>query len=444
LKLFRILVPQDETSGFILRGSMLSVALRLAGVVLGYLSHVVISRLLGVHGYGIYVIAISYALVLTLPARLGFDQSPLRYATVYLEAGQPGRLRGFIRVAVSTVTLASIVIGVAFVLIGSAAHAAEFAVLVAAGFLVLPQALLGVLSVIVRSSRRVFASQFYDQMLRPALQIILLLSFTLVARRRLQPSDALFITTLATFAALAALVFHFRRIFAPARRSPPDYGATRQWFALSLPLLIITFAQELLNQVEIILLGYLGDARQAALFSAAWRLASLVMLALGTFGIICGPVVASAFHRRDFVELNRVVQFGARLTTVSGALAILLLVIAGKLLLSLFGPGFDAAYPTLLVLLVGGGVNAYTGIVAYLLTMTGRERTAVAIFCFALSLSIGLNLLLIPSFGSLGAAIASSAALSAWNLAMAVYVRRALGIDATALARPPRAGRHPV
>jgi O-antigen/teichoic acid export membrane protein len=48
-----------------------------------------------------------------------------------------------------------------------------------------------------------------------------------------------------------------------------------------------------------------------------------------------------------------------------------------------------------------------------------------------------LNLLLIPKFGALGAAIASSTALSAWNLAMMFYVRRKLGLDATALGRAP-------
>jgi hypothetical protein len=39
-----------------------------------------------------------------------------------------------------------------------------------------------------------------------------------------------------------------------------------------------------------------------------------------------------------------------------------------------------------------------------------------------------------------GAAIASSSATAAWNLAMLVYVRRTLGIDASALALPIRAG----
>jgi O-antigen/teichoic acid export membrane protein len=432
-----VLALPGGTAGFVLRGSLLSIALRVAGVLIGYASHVIISRLLGVHGYGIYVIGLSWALVLTLPARMGFDQSPLRYATVYRETGQNASLHAFIRVAIGSVTLASIAIGSLFVLVGTAVGAGQLSVIIGAALLILPQALLGVLSVIIRSSNRIFATQFYDQLLRPALLIALLVSLA-GTTKSMGPGNVLAIHALAAFMALGIMIIHFRKIFGPWRGVRRDYQGARQWLAVSMPLLVITFAQELLNQLEIILLGYFGDARQAGLFSAAWRLASLVMFALGTFGVLCGPLVASAYHRKDWAGLNRLVQFAARLATISAGAIIMILVLAGKPLLHLFGPEFDAAYRPLLALVVGGAVNSFTGIVAYLLTMTGRERVGMSIFCGALGLSLILNLLLIPWLGALGAAIASSAALSAWNLAMVFYVRRAFGIDATALGRAPR------
>jgi hypothetical protein len=42
-------------------------------------------------------------------------------------------------------------------------------------------------------------------------------------------------------------------------------------------------------------------------------------------------------------------------------------------------------------------------------------------------------MILIPMLGALGAAIASTAALIGWNLGMSIYIRRKLGIDATAV-----------
>jgi O-antigen/teichoic acid export membrane protein len=409
-------------------------------VLTAYGSNVVISRLLGVHGYGVYVIGLSWALVLTFPARLGFDQSPLRYATVYLETGEAGALHGFIRVAAGGVILASIAIGAIFAMVGSSLGFGDSRLLFAAALLILPQALLGVLSVFIRSANRIWAPQFYDQLLRPALLIAALLLFSATGRP-LDAARVLLIHSAAAFLALALLAIHFLNLFGHVRAARPDYARAWQWLAVSMPLLAITMAQELMNQLEIILLGYFTNAEQAGLFSAAWRLASLVAFALTTFGLLCGPLVASAYHRLDLQRLTSIVQLAARLATASAGLMIILLIGGGRLLLGVFGPGFEAAYVPLLALLAGGAVNAFTGVVAYLLTMTGHERTAMWIFCGALAVSLTMNLILIPRFGALGAAIASSTALSSWNIAMVFYVRRKLGIDATAIGRRTIEGR---
>lgn len=149
-------------------------------------------------------------------------------------------------------------------------------------------------------------------------------------------------------------------------------------------------------------------------------------------------MIASAFHRNERDELHRVARLSARLGLGFALLAALVLIGAGRWLLEIFGPEFTTAYPALLVLLLGGLVNASTGVVAYLMTLTGRERPALAIFVAALALSLALNLLLIPRLGVVGAAIASTSALSFWNVAMVFYVRRSIGIDASALGLSPR------
>jgi O-antigen/teichoic acid export membrane protein len=144
-------------------------------------------------------------------------------------------------------------------------------------------------------------------------------------------------------------------------------------------------------------------------------------------------LVASAYHRRELRELDHLTRIASRAALGFAAAVAVLLVVAGKPLLAIFGPEFVRAYPALLILLIGGTVNAFTGIVAYLLTLTGRQVPALMIFIGALVLSAVLNVLLIPKFGTVGAAISSSAALAGWNLAMLLYVRRTIGIDASAL-----------
>lgn len=427
----------------ILGASTLSIALRVAGLLLSYAAHIVLSRSLGLHGYGQYVVALGWVMVLTLPARLGFDYSALRYVTVYLDRGDKSGLHGFLRVSLWAVAIASFVVGAAMFLVGTAAgRSIDRPSLLAAATLVLPLALLGVLSVAMRIAKRIFASQFYDQVLRPGLLLVLLVGWALLDRER-TPASAMMLTTLAALVALVALAVHFRRTFAESWAARPSYAEWRGWFALSIPLLGIALSQEALNQLEIILLGSLSDARAAGLFAAASRLTSLTAFALAAFGIISGPMIASAYHRSDFGELHQITKLTTRLALGFSALVGIVFMIGGRFLLGLFGPEFTAAYPALLILLLGGLVNASTGVVAYLMTLTGRERPALAIFVAALGLSLVLNLLLIPRLGVVGAAIASTCALSFWNVAMVFYVRRSIGIDASALGLSPRPARLP-
>src|SRR6266542_807001 len=230
--------------------------------------------------------------------------------------------------------------------------------------MVLPFALLALYSVMLRTARRVVAAQFYEQMLRPIL-IVAGVGAAALAGLRLTASSAMMITCVAAYGALFMLLFHFLRIFRHGRLAAPDYEPWRQWLSVSVPLLIMGVLQELLNQIDIILLGALADARQAALFSASWRLASLIPFALVALATMAGPMIASAFDRGATADLRSISRFVARVGLAFALVGSLFLLLAGKWLLGVFGAEFVRGFPVLSVLLVGGIVNAFTGIVAY-------------------------------------------------------------------------------
>jgi len=416
-------------------------AVRIIGLGLSYAANIMLSRLLGLQAYGEYAIALSWALVLTLPAKAGFDNSALRYSSVYLDRDDLPKLRGFIRFAAATVTLISVAIVLLALVAGSRLIPVGEQTRIWAALLVPPLALLSLFSVLLRTARRIVAAQFYEQVLRPAL-FIAGLGVAFFAGVRVSAPSAMALTTIAAGAALLALLIQLSRVLRSANPAAPRYDEWRQWIAVSVPMLMLGVVQELMNQIDIILLGQIADARQAALFAASWRLASLVPFALIGLAMMSGPLIAAAHDRGSTDEMHRVSSIVARAGFAFALIGALALFAFGKPLLGLFGPEFVAAYPVLLILLLGGIVNAFTGVVAYFMLLTGHERQALAIFAGALVLSVALNLWLIPRFGAPGAAIASSSALGTWNLAMWVYVRRVVGIDASALALAPI--RHPI
>lgn len=428
---------RGSISQIILHGAGVSMGVRIAGVALSYGANILLSRTLGVQAFGEYVIALSWALVLTLPAKAGFDNSALRYSTIYLERQDFASLRGFVQFGAAIVVVISLLMGAVILLVGSTLVPVQPETRLWSAIMILPLALLALFSVVMRTAHRIVSSQFYEQMLRPALIIGGVLGIA-VAGGHLSAASAMGLTTAAATVALAALLVELRRVFRSASQHGPRYDEWQQWLAVSLPMLMLGVVQELMNQIDIILLGQLADARQAALFAASWRLASLVPFALVGLATMAGPLIAAAYERRSIDELHRVSRMVARAGFAFALISAAVLFLLGRPLLGLFGPDFVAGLDVLSILLLGGIVNAFTGVVAYFTTLTGKERQGLAIFAGALVLSIVLNLVLIPRFGAVGAAVASSSATIAWNLAMLVYVRRTMGIDASALALPPR------
>lgn len=421
-------------------GSAVSMSVRVAGMVLALLSHLILSRTMGATEYGSYVIALGWAMVLVIPSRLGLDNSVLRFATIYREEHRTAALRGLIGFSLAAITLASVLIAAGMLLARAVGvgplRDIDVMLLLGVASLILPLAVLGWLSALIRTAHLIMASQFYEQVLRPFL-LIVGLTVVLITGRSLDAAGAMLLTSGTVAIALLGIGVHARKTFGPMSAVQPSFEDRGLWLSVGGVLSLMAIAQELLNQTELILLGILANPVEAAHFAVAWRLASLVQFGLAAIVLVSGPLIASAYRRNDRTELARIARLTARISTLFAIVMASGLAVAGESALGLFGRGFEQAYPALLVLLAGGLVNAFTGSVGYYLVLTGHQRVALNIMLSAVMVSVAVNASLIPSMGATGSAIASAVALSFWNLAMLIYVRRRLGIDASAVGLKP-------
>ena len=425
----------------LISGSIVSMAVRVVGMTIGFGSHVLLSRVLGASAYGSYVIALGWAMIFAVVARLGLDNVALRFATNYREEGRVGDFRGFKQFSL----LSILAISCLFAILGFAAKAiglpwladVSIAMLAWTALLTATLAFLGWYAALMRTAHKIFLGQAYEQLLRPVL-LVAAVGVMLLAGFRLTASGAMALTFVSALAALVGIALHSRRYFAAMRGEKARYVERRAWLSMGWVLLMMSIAQEAINQFEVILLGLMATATDAAHFSAAARLASLAPFALAAIGAVSGPMIASAHRRSDQAELARIARNAARFALVFAVAIAVALTLFGRWMLGAFGPSFVVAYPSMLVLLIGGLVNAGTGAVAYLLSLTAHHKVALRIILGGLVLSAAANAVLIPLLGILGSAIASTAVVSYWNLAMIWSVRRLLGIDASAIGRKPR------
>jgi O-antigen/teichoic acid export membrane protein len=86
-----------------------------------------------------------------------------------------------------------------------------------------------------------------------------------------------------------------------------------------------------------------------------------------------------------------------------------------------------------MILVAAQLVNAMSGPVALLLAQCGHEKLVAKVMLIAVAIAALLDFGLIPTWGNLGAAIATSVSIAFWNVSMLVLARRRLGIDASGL-----------
>jgi O-antigen/teichoic acid export membrane protein len=146
-----------------------------------------------------------------------------------------------------------------------------------------------------------------------------------------------------------------------------------------------------------------------------------------------GSAVANRFAalgaRGDKESLRAFVRDAVHWTFWPSLAAAVVLLILGMPLLWLFGPQFVSGYPVMLILVVGFLFRSSMGPAEFLLNMLGQQKLCASVLVATAVLNIVLNLAMVPAFGLIGAAIATSVSLVAGALMGCLAVSRTLGIE---------------
>jgi O-antigen/teichoic acid export membrane protein len=98
-------------------------------------------------------------------------------------------------------------------------------------------------------------------------------------------------------------------------------------------------------------------------------------------------------------------------------------------LLALFSAQFTDAYPLMFVLAIGFLVRASTGPAEYVLNMLGEQTLCALVLVASAIVNVALSVALVPLFGMIGAATATSIALIVASAMNYVVARRRLNLE---------------
>ncbi|WP_458190606.1 flippase [Haladaptatus sp. NG-WS-4] len=204
----------------------------------------------------------------------------------------------------------------------------------------------------------------------------------------------------------------------------------REMAVFSAPLVVSSVLADLLTRTDTVMLGYFTTSHEVGLYAAAYPLANSLLIALASFGFLYLPLASRLDANGERDEISTIYQLTTKWVFIVTFPAFLLFVTFPADVLSVFfGDRYTEGAVALSILSVGFFTNAAGGRNRETLSALGHTKLILAGNAVAFCLNLALNLVLIPAYGFVGAAVASATANVTLNVFMFVVLWSKFGIS---------------
>ena len=182
-------------------------------------------------------------------------------------------------------------------------------------------------------------------------------------------------------------------------------------------------AQTLLKRSDIVLVAALRSPAEAALYTAATRFVVFGQLGVQALQQALAPQLSGLFARGERRAAQEVYETATAWSIMLAWPVYLGCAVLAPMLLSLFGAGYEGAAAVVVILSVAMLMGTASGSVDTVLLMSGRSWLSLANVGAALTINLGLNVVLIPRLGIVGAALSWAAAIVVRNALPLLEIR---------------------
>jgi O-antigen/teichoic acid export membrane protein len=414
------------------RDAATAFVVRVASAAILYLSQVVLARWMGGFEYGIYVFVWTWVLVLSGVSHLGLPTAMIRLLPEYLQRGEQGLLRGLLLggrvVAVLSGTAVACAALALIWLIGGRLNSHHVLPICLVLFCVPLCALSDVQDGIGRGRGWMAVGLMPPYILRP----LLLLGCMTAAHFLGLPTDASTAAgsaVVATWAAALVQMLLIERRFGREIAKPSRQYDFKRWFRVALPLMVITVCDLALQNADVLIVSAYLTPTEVGMYFAAAKTMSLIMFIHYAVGSAVANQFSALKASGDHERLEALVRDAVNWTFWPSLAAAVVILALGKPLLWLFSPQFTDAYPVMFVLAIGFLVRASMGPAEFILNMLGEQQLCALVLVVSAVLDVALSFALVPVFGMLGAAAATSIALVTAAIMNYVVARRRLELE---------------
>jgi O-antigen/teichoic acid export membrane protein len=421
------------------RGGTLNAVGSISFAIFGFALVTIVTRSLGSAGAGAFLESVAVFSIIARTSVLGADLGLVRFVSRFRGRGFTGSIRPMILIALAPVLAVSATIATALLVfahpVANLVSDAETQDQVATYLRLLApfipvSAVYLTLDGCAQGFGTMVPSVTVERITRPLLVALLVLAVTAAGMGQTAVALSWALPWAIALAATSTWVMRLLTRTEHGGTRGPHLGRrtllTRFW-RFSVPRSLGALLQQGILWADTLLIGALASTSEAGIYAAATR-----FLIVGTFA---GMAITTAFAPQISPLLGEDYRPRAASLFKTATVWFILLAWPVYLTVSIFGPalvdtfghGFDDGAIVLPIVSVGFLFAAATGPIDIMLLMGGRSSLSMLNNLAALVTNIGLNVLLIPSIGLKGAALAWTASLVMMNLLPTIEVHKTMG-----------------
>jgi len=256
---------------------------------------------------------------------------------------------------------------------------------------------------------------YFREIIRPVLKILFAILVLLIGLNLLDWSKlyvlAIFIT------AISSLWFIKKHIIPKLKDFKPSKVSFKNILSFSWPLTLSTTILIFLSQIDYIILGIYRSSSEVGVYKIYVSLIVIIGIVLTSFANIYKPVVSELVSKKQIKQVKSIYSWVTRWIINLNAFNLIIFLFFGTSIITILFTKDYLTFPlALFILAIGKFLNSAFGPEGMTLEAFAKTKLVLLNALIMLLINLGLDILLIPKFGPVGAAIATSTAITIGGL----------------------------
>lgn len=399
---------------------------------LGFLTRVTMARYLPVDGYGNVVIGLSVLNLFGIVALAGMPDAVSRYIPRQETANER---RNILTSALQIVGALSIFLAIGIYL---AAELLATSVFGNDGLVWIIRIFAGILPFYAvfkvslggfRGYEKTYPQVVLQKVLRPALQLAGIILFVMLGYGTTGIAFAYALAFILVSIVGVLLLYHVGEISLKDITRQAHTDQSRELLTFSVPLAASGAITVIAKHSDLILLGVFKSSTAVGIYEVAFRMAMFVPLIFTLpVGYLFQPIMSKFDDNSDHLKMEQLYTVIIRWVIIATfPVFILFFLFPEQSLVFFFGEEYSGGKLALQILLTGFIISLLPGLTNSFLISVGETKVLMYISAGTMVLNVLLNVILIPIYGIIGAAIATTTAQIINNAFQSLIIYRYYG-----------------